>query len=200
MPQTIPANSMIMSPPSYVDHPHPSYYISVNMNCFTPTSYITTIRRGGWDGDFVGNFEMGISAFRKPNTVCFRDYECPLGEMLEQSSKMFRSVSYLWKSKSSLESTSLELYWEESTFAGSSVLSCFLGKEKMITNVVAKFIPSTFSRRPGRMASDLTRLEVSPQGHDYLDDIVVSVLVIERIRTSPNVLKDIPSSMLKELF
>jgi hypothetical protein len=60
-PQTIPANSMIMKPPSYVKNPHPSYYISVSMNCFTPSSYITTIRRDGWEGEMIGDFEYGIN-------------------------------------------------------------------------------------------------------------------------------------------
>jgi len=200
-PQTIPASSMILKPPSYVKNPHPSYYISVNMNCFTPSSYITTIRRDGWEGEVVGDFEMGISALRKPNTVCFRGYERPLNEMLQSSAKIFRGVSYLWNRHS--KENPLELYWEEeSPSAGGSTLSCFFGSEKMTTNLVAKFIPAGFlPRRPERNSkSDLTRLQVLPQGHDFLDDIVISVLIIERIRTSPSVLKDIPSSMLKDLF
>ena len=71
----------------------------------------------------------------------------------------------------------------------------------MTTNQVAKFMPAGFlARRPERNKSDLARLQVFPQGHDFLDDIVVSVLIIERMRTSPSMLKDIPSSMLKDLF
>jgi len=199
-PQTIPASSMVMKPPSYVKNPHPSYYISVNMNCFTPSSYITTIRRDGWEGEVVGDFEMGISALRKASTVCFRGYERPLNEMLQSSSKIFRGASYLWKPHS--EVSPLELYWEEeSPFAGASTLSCFFGTEKMTTNLVAKFMPAgILARRPERNKSDLTRLQVFPQGHDFLDDIVISVLIIERMRTSPSMLKDIPSSMLKDLF
>ena len=78
---------------------------------------------------------------------------------------------------------------------------CFFGTEKMTTNLVAKFMPAGFlARRPERNKSDLTRLQVFPQGHDFLDDIVISVLIIERMRTSPSVLKDLPSSMLKDLF
>jgi len=195
-PQTIPANSMIMKPPSYVKNPHPSYYISVNMNCFTPSSYITAIRRDGWECEVVGDFEMGISALRKPNTVCFRGYERPLNEMLQSSSKIFRGASYLWNRHS--KESPLELYWEE---AGTSTLLCFFGTEKRTTNLVAKFMPAGFlARRQERNKSDLTRLLVFPQGHDFLDDIVISVLIIERMRTSPSVLKDIPSSMLKDLF
>ena len=61
-PQTIPANSMILKPPDYVKNPHTSYYISVNMNCFTPSSYITTIRKDGWEGDVIGDFEYDFIA------------------------------------------------------------------------------------------------------------------------------------------
>jgi hypothetical protein len=71
----------------------------------------------------------------------------------------------------------------------------------MTTNCVAKFMPASSSRRSNSdLTRDLTRLEVYPQGHDFLDDIVVSVLIAERMRTSYTVLKDLPSSMLKDLF
>ena len=36
---------------------------------------------------------MGISALRKPNTVCFRGYERPLNDMLQSSSKIFRGAA-----------------------------------------------------------------------------------------------------------
>lgn len=55
-PQTNPLNSMVMKPPAYLNE-YPSYYISVNMNCFTPCSYITTIRRDSWDSEIIGEFE-----------------------------------------------------------------------------------------------------------------------------------------------
>lgn len=48
---------MIMQPPSFLRSEYSSYYISVNMNVFTPFSYITTVRRDGWDGEVVGDFE-----------------------------------------------------------------------------------------------------------------------------------------------
>jgi len=43
-------------------------------------------------------------------------------------------------------------------------------------------------------------MEVRPEGHDCLDEIVLSALIVERMRTSPSALKDLPMSMLKELF
>ena len=36
---------------------------------------------------------MGISALRKPNTVCYRGFERPLSEMLHSSSKIFRGAA-----------------------------------------------------------------------------------------------------------
>lgn len=48
---------MILTLPAYVPEPQPPYYISVNMNCFTPSSYVTVIRRGAWEGEVVGDFE-----------------------------------------------------------------------------------------------------------------------------------------------
>lgn len=43
-------------------------------------------------------------------------------------------------------------------------------------------------------------MDITPKGHDYLDDIVMSILIVERMRTSPSVLKDLPVSMIKDLF
>ena len=36
---------------------------------------------------------MGISALRKPNTVCFRGYERPINEMLQSCTKIFRGAA-----------------------------------------------------------------------------------------------------------
>ena len=33
------------------------YHISVHMDCFVPSSYITVVKRGNIDGEFVGSFE-----------------------------------------------------------------------------------------------------------------------------------------------
>ncbi|KAL6302443.1 hypothetical protein BKA93DRAFT_393865 [Sparassis latifolia] len=46
------------------------YHVSVQMNCFIPSSYITTVRRGNSeDGEMVGSFEMGISQKRSTVTI-----------------------------------------------------------------------------------------------------------------------------------
>lgn len=51
-------NSMILVPPATAADTRPKYHISVSMNCFIPSSYITSIRRGGTEnGEEVGDFE-----------------------------------------------------------------------------------------------------------------------------------------------
>ena len=37
--------------------PAAQYHISVHMNCFCPSSFVTVVRRGKIDGEFVGSFE-----------------------------------------------------------------------------------------------------------------------------------------------
>jgi len=143
---------------------------------------------------------MAISGLRKASTICLRGYECPVEEILEVNTKIFRGgTTYLWKSKKETGLNTTDLYWEEASFSSTSALSCFLGKEKTIVNLLAKFMPSTLPRRPGRPLS-LTRMDVTPKGHDFLDEIVMSTLIVERMRTAPSALKDLPTSMLKELF
>jgi hypothetical protein len=63
IPNTDVPNSMTLTPPSYVEGPHSPYWICVNMNCFTPSSYMTTIRRGTSDGEIVGDFECVALTF-----------------------------------------------------------------------------------------------------------------------------------------
>ncbi len=108
IPNTDVPNSMTLTPPSYVEGPHAPYWICVNMNCFTPSSYITTVRRGTSDGEIVGDFEcvkmiflsfidwitgrLGISAMKKPS-VCMRGNEYPLSDVIESKNhKLFRNV------------------------------------------------------------------------------------------------------------
>lgn len=55
---------MLLLPPPDVQDTRPLYHISVSMNCFIPSSYITTLRRGANEyGDLVAEFEyvFGLS-------------------------------------------------------------------------------------------------------------------------------------------
>ncbi|KAF8078894.1 hypothetical protein FPV67DRAFT_1663566 [Lyophyllum atratum] len=185
-PQTIPSNSMILAPPLDLENPGPSYCISVNMNCFTPTSYITTIKRSSWDGEVVGDFDaglvrIGMTTSKKSNSVCVRGNEYPITEILKAGHQPFRS-SWTWKTPE--HDKFVYLYWDDSAAMG--VITCFSSKDRTTGNVLARFIPPLHLRKHGRPA-EMNRLEVSPQGHEYFDDILMSALILERLRTTPSI-------------
>jgi hypothetical protein len=71
------------------------------------------------------------------------------------------------------------MYWDNSTTAGAKV--CKLYSDD---SVLARFQHSLGLRSPDQPPS-LNTLEVLPAGFKYLDDIVVSVLAIERKRLTP---------------
>lgn len=234
-----------MEIPRYAEGAYAKYYVSVNLNCFTPTSFITTIRKGGWEGDVMGDFEWVIFSYpsvfinlpfiprmglSKSGTMCFKGFECPIGEVM--SSKMFRNpvkfeykmqrmyadayiasgilleVTIWWVERSSRIvlgggiiivysrngfPTCREQYRILTTVVSSPELQkCYLGKEKPLTNAIAKFIPGSLPRRPGRAAMR-TRLQVEPNGLDHVDEIVMSLWIVERTRT-------VPSGIMKDLF
>ena len=63
---------------------------------------------------------------------------------------------------------------------------CFSSKDKIPGNFLARFIPTAHLRKASR-AVEMNRLEVSPQGHELFDDILISALILERLRTTPSV-------------
>ncbi|KAF5352376.1 hypothetical protein D9756_005963 [Leucocoprinus leucothites] len=179
-PQISPSNSMILSAPTYIDTPQEAYYISVNMNCFTPSSYITTIRRGSWEGETIGDFEMGLTTPKSQCTVFTRGREFSLSDLLDSSYRVVKTT-WAWKV---MDMEKHVLYWDDSN--GNGMLTCYSSKDRVQGHLLAKFIPPSHPRRHGR-SPELTRLEVLPTGHDFIDDIVISVLVIERLRTTPTI-------------
>lgn len=64
-----------------------------SLNCFTPSSYITIVRKSNWDGELVGDFEIGAANARNPGTLCLRGNEYPISELLESQFNVFRTVS-----------------------------------------------------------------------------------------------------------
>ncbi|KAJ3829828.1 hypothetical protein EV361DRAFT_392567 [Lentinula raphanica] len=171
-------NSMILHPlatneQDVIDH---AYYISVNSNCFTPSSYITSIWKYGRHKNFVGDFEIAAKNSKSVDTVFFRGMEHPIEEVLVTSSRLFYT-QWTWKPAES----HFILYWDDSL--GGNSIACFKSKDKTNSNLLAKFIPRTHMRRPGREI-EYTRLEVTPGGHELFEDVLISALIIERLRTN----------------
>ncbi|KAI0693532.1 hypothetical protein C8T65DRAFT_667952 [Cerioporus squamosus] len=71
------------------------YHISVHMNCFCPSSFVTVIRRGTVDGEFVGSFEMGISTQRA--TVNMYGVEKFVDAVLSRDGKKTADRIWQWK-------------------------------------------------------------------------------------------------------
>ncbi|KAJ8084427.1 para-aminobenzoate synthase, (PABA) [Marasmius tenuissimus] len=176
----MPGNAMLLIPPKNVSNAKHPYLIGVGLNCFTPSSHITTVRKYGWDGEFVGDFEIGTSNSKNPSSVCLRGNEHPIYDVLVSSTRLFKNF-WTWKTLEH-EKASVTLYWDDSS--GGGVITCFSSKDRTPGNFLARFSPRGHPRRQGR-PTDFPKLEVTPDGHEVFEDILMSALIIERIRTNP---------------
>jgi len=146
------------------------YHISVRVNCFSPSFWITTIMRMGPDsGEYVGEFEMGYSN-AKPSTLCIHGREYKLKGVFKVN-----FGDYTWT-----PTPGRGLLWDKVFRRHSTpVFTCSTLDR---TVAYAKFFPVTDVREPGQ-GPTLTRLIIYPEGYEFFDDILMSVLVIERVRT-----------------
>ncbi|KAK0481707.1 hypothetical protein IW261DRAFT_1094328 [Armillaria novae-zelandiae] len=162
-------NAMLLIPAPNAPDTRPKYHISVGMNCFIPSSYITTIRRGATqEGPMVGDFEMGIAD--KTATLSIGGNEFPIGDVLGKSGPRRRGL-WDWKF------VNHGLFWD----CKKNPRMCFSFDKKML---FAIFTPVTNLRQPGTPA-ELPQLEVTPQGQPFFDDILMSIMIIERWRLTP---------------
>ncbi|KAJ7751321.1 hypothetical protein DFH07DRAFT_826910 [Mycena maculata] len=176
----LPSNSMLLSPPPDTKDSQRPYHISVSLNCFTPSSHITIVRKNSWDGELVGDFEIRSNA-QHPGTLCLRGNEFPISELLESHFDVFRTT-WQWKVKSFGLDKPMSLFWDD--YQGGGVLSCYSSQDRNSANMLAKFTPRAQLRRQGQ-PMEPPKLLVTSVGHDLFDDILMSALVIERIRTAP---------------
>ncbi|KAJ6503365.1 hypothetical protein C8R47DRAFT_1105828 [Mycena vitilis] len=177
----LPSNAMLLAPPPNLPDSQRPYHISVSLNCFTPTSYITIIRKNSWDGELVGDFEIGVNA-RNPGTLCLRGNEHPISELLSSQFNVFRTT-WEWKVKSFGPEMPMTLFWDD--YSGGGVLTCYSLPNRKSTDLLAKFTPRTSLRRQGQ-SFEPPKLLITSVGHDLFDDILMSALVIERTRTAPS--------------
>jgi len=129
----------------------------------------------------VGDFEVGLTTGRKTNTICIRDNEHQLSDILKAGNNLFRN-QWTWKTIDRDKNTTL--YW--SSDSPSHILTCSCSRDRTTSTILARFIPPIHLRRSGR-PTEMNRLEVSPQGHEMFDDILMSALILERLRTTPSV-------------
>lgn len=171
-------NTMKLIPAfNYEDQSIPRYHVSVAMNCFNPSSFITTITRGetGY-GDFVAEFEMGISTDKA--TLSFHEQFFELEDVFSNFRKVGSKLGdrYDWKR------AYIELHWDPTTSEPGTV--CYR-KGDHDKKWMARIIPSQLQQRTAGNPRPRTTLEVKGGGMDILDDLVVSALLVERRRLSP---------------
>ncbi|KAJ3868935.1 hypothetical protein EV359DRAFT_77235 [Lentinula novae-zelandiae] len=190
---TLSANSMLLLPPLASPETRPRYHISISQNCFTPMSWITTVRRSSAaDGEILGEFEMGIqmggmgSSERRPTVFMH-------GRGPDEGEKWLEDVyndNYAHHVTWQLPPGQGHLYWDILR----SNKKCSCSNSPRPHPLLAEFIPQSSnsnSRLHPSPRSSLShsyqpyQLKVYPQGFDYLDDILLSALVYERKRTTP---------------
>ncbi|TCD67101.1 hypothetical protein EIP91_000564 [Steccherinum ochraceum] len=160
-------NSMTL----YTFDQRPCYHIDVTMNCFNPTSTVTTIRRKSQQGELVACFEMGISA--EKGTLAFGTSNYWLSDVF----KSFRTVKSNGKGRWIWRRGECDLEWNSALSETES--RCFNNNDKK-GKQIARIIP------PSKLgAARDTLLEVHLAAQHILDDLVVSSVITERKRQSP---------------
>ncbi|KJA27920.1 hypothetical protein HYPSUDRAFT_62318 [Hypholoma sublateritium FD-334 SS-4] len=161
------------------------FHISVGMNCFMPLNHVTTIRRGSSPtGELVAEFEMGIS--EDPAMIIVGSEEITVSSVLSKLQGSRHSAMWLW---SGCPSTS-GLLWDTRKMPFLCISMRKIGGG-VDSSTVATFTPA----RRGNPPAAVPELTVTPLGQDYFDEIILSLLIIERKRLTPG-----KSGVLKQLF
>jgi hypothetical protein len=174
-------NAMLLIPPADAADTRPVLHVSVALNCFNPFSYITTVRRGGTEhGEWVGEFEMGISA--TSGTVTFGDKTKKATVVLQKNGSR-HSSSGTWTYAFSPQTPTLTWRWVGNT------INCYMTprntyKETQIASFTGTPILNV---RPSGERVPAPTLKLWPAGYErkMIGHVVVSALMIERRRMCP---------------
>jgi len=159
-------------PPPTVDPGRGAIYsvaVALNLAPFVPLSYVTTVRRGSNpDGEFVGEFELGVKHRRAIVTI--GTHATRMTNVLQtdrRHPKLFR-----WKYEA------IDLRWDcrNTLDDGSPMCIC----SDAASHQLASFVPPPIEASPPLPEATLT---VFPDGHRLFDHILLSALVVERKMT-----------------
>ncbi|KAI0761282.1 hypothetical protein BD413DRAFT_617158 [Trametes elegans] len=155
------------------------YHISVGMNCFIPTSFITVVRRFHESGEFVSSFEMGISTQRA--TINMHGIEKQMDAVLSRMGK--KAEERIWQWRWDSDPTHFVGWHRENPVRYCYSLDAAGRPSGPMLAAFAVATPSTASRQggPPRPAS----LTVYPDGQHIIDHILTSALIVERKRLTP---------------
>jgi len=162
---------LLVPPPDTEDGPMYRISVSLNLNPLLPLSYVTSIHRAGGDDEvLVGEFEFSLNQKRAILTV---------GDVTARLADAFYSINssprhYTWNFENVL------LRWDCRTVLedGSPMCICYDASRSQL----ASFVPPPVDAAPPLPAAVLT---VFPDGHELLDHIVLSALIVQRKLTGP---------------
>ncbi|KAI0641393.1 hypothetical protein C8Q79DRAFT_308048 [Trametes meyenii] len=166
------------------------YHITVFMNCFIPSSYITVIRREHAKGEFVSSFEMGISTQRA--TVNMHGNEKFLDAVLTRTGKR-ADVSHcththgrIWQWKWDDEPGHCIGWHGESPYRFSLAQCYHLDSEGCPTagGSIAGFAVCPGVGRDGTPRPP--KLKIEAEGLHIIDHVFTSALIVERKRLTPS--------------
>ncbi|OSD05068.1 hypothetical protein PYCCODRAFT_1465509 [Trametes coccinea BRFM310] len=169
-------NAMVASPSSTSSA---RYHISVQMNCFMPSSYITVVRRTHEGGEFVSSFEMGISTQRA--VVNMHGSEKFMDTVLSRTGKKTDERMWQWKWE---DDPRLRFAWHRE----SPVRYCYPvdATGRPSGPMLAAFVVCSSTNTLGEASQQPASLTVYPEGQHIMDHILTSVLVAERKRLTPS--------------
>ncbi|KAF5312063.1 hypothetical protein D9619_002307 [Psilocybe cf. subviscida] len=173
-------NAMLLLPPPEEQDARPRYYITVIQNCFMPLSHITTIYRGASDSaPRVGEFEMGILG-----SPCHRQMENQpaerLMDVLEKKGSKTKNGKWAWYRRA--ESGPPRLFWNCNVVPFICITVPPDSNDIDSSTTIAWFTPRHAKKE---VPTTLCRLQVTPSGQTLFDDIVMSILAIERRILTP---------------
>ncbi|CAA7270677.1 unnamed protein product [Cyclocybe aegerita] len=172
------SNSLTLVPPSDMPDMVPRFHIVVTPNVFNPLSHITTVYRGETPfGQWVGSFEMGISIVW--SRVRMHKKDAPVPSVLTKRGSRTNAV-WTWKPLSPLINNGLP--WEWDCRHSSAVCRSSNGDKTLL----ATFIPARVIQVNERgEETPLPALQVTLAGQKFFEDILISLLVIERKKVLP---------------
>ncbi|KAA1471959.1 hypothetical protein DENSPDRAFT_838069 [Dentipellis sp. KUC8613] len=190
-------NTMLLLPSARNDavDSRPLFHITVNLNCLMPSSYITVIRRGASEsGEYVGEFEMGIS--KDSSTVVLGGHRRLVSLVLTTFYSPLRDQKHLrWKMGET------EFMWKIIMKPSYKAIGTLrqTGTERMPE--FAHLVPGRLTGPVDNVEDRLTKIRIMPAGRPFVDHIIMSALILERIRLTPsnaetNVLFNYPESFI----
>ncbi|KAF8972688.1 hypothetical protein BDZ97DRAFT_850887 [Flammula alnicola] len=177
------SSAMLLIPPPDSPDTRPVYHISVGQDPFLPNCFITSVVQGGReDGLHVGRFKtvIGVEAMKRNiETVCMRECEHPLSTMFTNTTTRRKGVTRRTFSWYSFNPARAVLWTTASSWPLVSPSSCSHPSEP--NRILAEFVPADQLQRRGTPIAE-NKLTIMPAGYPYFDDILVSVLLLEKQR------------------